>query len=58
MEICWLITALVLFIFVLTEDKELRAEMNIRTASGMLLVMIALYSAIMWIVKMWIAWCL
>ena len=59
MEICWLITALVLFIIALTEDAELRAEMkNIRTASTFIAMVIALYSAIMWIAKEWSMWCM
>ena len=58
-SVCWIVLAAIIFIIALTEDAELRAEMkNIRTASTFIAMVIALYSAIMWIAKEWSMWCM
>ena len=58
-SIFWFVTAVTLFVIALVTDAELRKEMkSIRTCSVYLLTVIALYSAIMWIVKEWLQWCM
>ena len=48
-----------LFVIAIVTDEELRAEMkDIRTVSSAIIIMIALYFAIMWIANEWVIWCL
>ena len=57
-SICWLTLTVVLFVIAIVTDEELRKELNIRTVSGMVFTLIALYWAIMWICNEWLTWCM
>ena len=55
----WLIIAAICFVLALATDEELRKEFkDIRYASAMICMMIALYYSIMYVAKEWITWCL
>lgn len=59
-SICWFVLGVILFIVALVDDKELK-ERKACTAgmiAGLVAVCYLLYLAIMWIVKMWVIWCL
>ena len=58
-SIFWFVLAVICFGIALIEDKELREEFkDIRYASAMICMMIALYYSIMYVAKEWITWCL